>query len=134
MTHQELLAFHQRMSDQRIWLAFKGAVSQDVLVELGTVVKNTLGFDSKFKRVFAIFVEMTQNVLHYSAEKECLRETGENVGVGVITVMETSDCYKVSSGNLIENSQAEFLTSRCAHINSLNGEELKKFYQESRSS
>ena len=96
MIHQELLSFHQKMVDQRIWLAFKGAISQDLLVELGTVVKNTLGFDSNFKRVFAIFVEMTQNVLHYSAEKECLPATGEYVGVGVITVMETLENYIVA--------------------------------------
>src|SRR5438874_247118 len=125
MTHQELLSFHQRMCDQRIWLAFKGAISQDVLVELGTVVKNTLGFDTKFKRLFAIFVEMTQNVLHYSAEKESLKSTGESVGVGVVTVMETVDCFRISSGNLIEKNQAQQLSARCEYINSLNNEELK---------
>src|ERR1041385_7818340 len=101
MTSEELLSFHQVMNDHKIWMAFKGAISQEVLVELGTMVKNKLRFDNKFKRVFAIFVEMTQNVLHYSSERELISTTGEMVGVGVITLAETPDSYWVSSSNLV---------------------------------
>jgi hypothetical protein len=132
MTHEELRSFHEKMCNQRVWLAFKGAVSQQVLVELGTIVKTRLGADNKFKKVFAIFVEMTQNVLHYSAEKEYINNEVDPIGVGLITVTETSDCYRVSSGNLIDATKVEHLKSQCSHINSLNSLELKECYSEKR--
>ncbi|MCS6885933.1 MAG: SiaB family protein kinase [Acidobacteriota bacterium] len=133
MTHEELLLFHKRMCDQRIWVAFKGAISQGILVELGTVVKSGLGLDNKFKKIFSIFVEMTQNVLHYSVEREPVASNnGELVGVGIIVVTETTDCYLISSGNLVDSEQAEHLTQYCTHINSLNEQELKEFYNERR--
>ncbi len=132
MTHEELLSFHQKMRDQKVWLAFKGAISQDILVELGTVVKSGLGLDSKFKKIFSIFVEMTQNVLHYSAEKEPIADGLETAGVGVIIVTETADCYLISSGNLVDSNQADQLDQQCTLINSLNTQELKEFYNERR--
>jgi hypothetical protein len=132
MDHQQLFSFHQKMSDQKIWLAFKGAISQNLLVELGSMVRNTMGFDSKFKRVFAVFVEMTQNVLHYSAEKEQIGNEGEPVGIGVITITEDADSFSISSGNLVEKATGEQLGERCHHISSLNSAELKELYTESR--
>lgn len=134
MLPEDMLSLYQGMSNQKIWLAFKGALSQEVLVELGNFIKERLQFDTKFKRVFAIFIEMAQNILHYSAEQESSELSDKAVGVGLVTVIGKQDCYKISSGNLINNTQAEHLVYQCRYINSLDPIQLKEFYQKSRSS
>ncbi len=128
---EDVFQLYQSMSKRKIWLAFKGAISQDVLVELGTLLKNKSAFDRKVKKVFAIFVEMTQNILHYSAETETIAVgDGRAAGVGVVVVSETETDYSVSAGNMITNEQVEHLRSQCERIHGSDEVQLKQYYDE----
>ena len=131
MMAEDVFQLYQTMSKRKIWLAFKGAISQDVLVELGTLLKNKSAFDRKVKKVFAIFIEMTQNILHYSAETEQVGiGDSREAGVGVVVVSETETDYSVSAGNLITSDQVIHLRTQCERIHGSNEVQLKQYYDE----
>ncbi len=132
MMAEDLFRLYQDMSQRKIWLAFKGAISQDVLVELGTLLKNKSVLDRRVKKVFAIFIEMTQNILHYSAETEAV-PFGDNgvahpVGVGVVVVSESADDYSVSAGNVVTSDQVAHLREQCERIHGSDTGQLKQYY------
>jgi len=132
----DLLSFYKRMNEFKIILSFKGAFSQEVLVELGDVIKikfgNPLNKKVKiFRRIFSIFIELSQNILKYSAERMTIDDEQE-VGVGIIVLNEMNDCFKIISGNMIENDKIENLKKRCDLINSLSQEQLKDYFHKIR--
>ncbi len=134
MMAEDLFRLYQDMSQRKIWLAFKGAISQDVLVELGTLLKNKSVLDRKVKKVFAIFIEMTQNILHYSAETETVPFGGNGavhpVGVGVVVVSESADDYSVSAGNVVTAEQMDYLREQCERLHNSDASQLKQYYDE----
>ncbi|MBL8022633.1 MAG: SiaB family protein kinase [Leptospirales bacterium] len=128
----ELKKIFQDLAEYNIIIAFKGAISQSILVELGEVVKTKTSFSNKMRDVFAIFIEMSQNVLRYSSEREQSAETP--VGNGMIFVTDHGSHYQVSSGNLIANSEIAPTTELLKLINSKSRDELKTMYNEKRKS
>ncbi len=132
MKPDDLFEYYNKMLDSHILISFKGAISQEILVELAGFIRQHLGLSKSVKRVFAIFVEMTQNVLHHSMEKKDINQSGNEVGVGVIEVMETAGSYCISSGNRTDQERCHNLIARCKHINSLRADELKVAYKEQR--
>ena len=133
---EDLFGLYQDLSQRKIWLAFKGAISQDILVELGTLLKSKSVLDRKVKRLFAIFVEMAQNILHYSAETETVpfsgNGTAQPVGVGVIVVSESADDYLVSAGNVVTDKQMTYLREQCERIHRADPGQLKQYYEDQR--
>ncbi|MBX7222045.1 MAG: SiaB family protein kinase [Blastocatellia bacterium] len=129
---QDIFALYQRYCNQKVFLAFKGPLSQEILVELGDFLKTKLIVDKKVKKVFHIFIEMAQNVLHYSVEREEIGDTGIEVGVGLVMVTETADNYLVISCNKAEIQQAEKIKAHCDTINQASEEELKRLFSEQR--
>lgn len=126
MRPDELMEYYRRMNDNRILVSFKGPLSQAILMELGGFVKKQLTTNQQVKRVFSIFVEMTQNVLHHSAEKD---HSTNSMGVGVIMLVEKPQNYLISSGNLVTQATSERLIETCNYLNSLSEEELKRAYK-----
>jgi len=129
MVAENLFQQYNQAQNNAVLLLFKGALSQDVLVELGNVLRTKVGFDAKGRRLFAIFIEMTQNIKNYSVEIETSAEGREN-GVGIITIHETSDAYSITAGNRMRNSDVERVRQRCTHIKSLPYDELRVFHKE----
>lgn len=130
MNH-ELLDYYQKIKNDRIILVFKGALSQDVLAELGGLVRLRFASDSEcmlMRRLFAVLIEMAQNVLHYSAEREKLPFVDREAGVGVIMVRDVIDSYMVTSGNLITQESAVGLEAKCHLVSTMNKEDLKQLY------
>lgn len=128
MKPEELFGYYKGMSDNRILVSFKGPVSQEVLVGLGGFVRDQLRASRKVKRIFSVFVEMTQNVFRHSEE----RASSGDTGVGVMVVVEKPRQYKVSSGNMIRREQGRLLIDQCERINSLDASQLKEAYQKQR--
>jgi hypothetical protein len=130
MNH-ELLDYYQEIKDNRIILVFKGALSQDVLAELGGLVRLRFASESEtmiMRRLFAVLIEMAQNVLHYSAEREKLPFVDREAGVGVIMVRDGIDSFMVTSGNLITQESAVGLEAKCQLVSTMNKEDLKQLY------
>ncbi len=116
------------IKDHKVLVSFKGAVSQDILTEFGTMIKSSLSAETKTNRIFAVFVELAQNILHYSAEKES--NSIGTAGVGIILLKEKQDRFFLSSGNMVDNQSVEKIKAKCEKVNGMNKDQLKAFHQE----
>ncbi|MCP4105463.1 MAG: hypothetical protein GY749_07995 [Desulfobacteraceae bacterium] len=88
---KNLYALKEDFSREGIFLSFSGPISQDIMVELGTTLKQKMNLEEAGKstvlRVFSMVVENAQNIIHYSAEKfsKDPSEEGE-LSLGIIAV------------------------------------------------
>jgi hypothetical protein len=128
----DLYEYYRSNKEHNIILTFKGALSQEILVEMGSMIKNQFAVEKHLKKIFSVFVELAQNIMHYSAEKE-RNPIGDNeVGIGIIIFSQRLNHYVITSGNMITKSQKDRIKSKIDFINSLNEDELKQYYSEQR--
>lgn len=107
-------------------LAFQGAFSQENIVLLAGTVRNEVesrGDPAAGKRAFSIFVEMAQNVLHYSQDRG---PSGK--GMGRFLLFQIPEGFQMLTVNPIEPSQMDFLKQRVSEINRMGAAELKSIY------
>lgn len=134
MNRLPLFDLYTTMRAQRIILSFNGTLSQDVLVGLAEIIKEKIsqegGAYSISKKVFGIFIELAQNILHYSAERVTVNHTEQTVGTGIIVVSEDDRYYAITSGNLVDSDRVTQLQIHCDRINSLDRDQLRMFYRE----
>lgn len=115
----------------KLMLLFKGAISQNTITRLGGLLHLTYEEaheDHSKKRLFSILVEMTQNILHYSQEREFFPQSKVVVGAGTVHVKEKPAIYEVECGNLVTAEQKHHLEERCALINSMDQAKLREYY------
>jgi hypothetical protein len=128
MLEFDLFNYYNQVKDHNILISFKGALSQEILVEMGDFIKNKISIDKKIKKIFAVFIELAQNIMRYSEEREVIG--GKSYGIGVITFTEDPQFFNIYSGNIISKTKAPNLSSQIQLINSLNDEEIKNMYNE----
>lgn len=123
----------REMNDKNIVLMFKGAISQDVLADVGTHLRERFNQNNDIsKKVFAIFVELAQNIYHHSAEKDYSLLRSRDAGVGLVLLQDQEHHLVLGSGNVVNKEDEENLVEKCNYINSLDNEGLKKYYVEQR--
>ncbi|MEE4176649.1 MAG: SiaB family protein kinase [Bacteroides sp.] len=127
MRHLETFreVFSQGAAGQLL-LAFNGAFTQENIVNLASAVRNeveNLSDPVTGKRAFSIFVEMAQNVLHYSQTKG---STGK--GAGRFLLFQNPEGFHLLTVNLIDPSQMDYLKRRIAEINRMGTSELRSIY------
>jgi hypothetical protein len=81
------------------------------------------------QRIFAIFVEQMQNIMHYSAECDPCES---DLRSGVVLVSNTKDKFTVICGNKIESRHEEHIKERLQQIQSMDKSELKVLYKDLR--
>jgi hypothetical protein len=130
----KLYGLYDQMRAHKVILAFKGVVSQDLLSRLASSLKRRTSKDDPNigKKVFGIFIELSQNVSLHSAEKSFSNSEDKSIGVGLILASEAEDHFLVSSCNAINNDEVESILQRCQYINSLDAEGLKDYYKKQR--
>jgi hypothetical protein len=129
MTKFDLFDFYQNVKDMNILLQFKGAVSQEILIEIGEMINHHgKQYPLEIQKSFAVFVELSQNIMNYSAEKELVN--GKEIGVGLLVFTEDDTSYNIYSGNQLLNENIEKLTSSIDTINQANTSILKEMYKE----
>ena len=134
MPEFELFQYYRKMCERNIVLDFQGAISQDMLVGMAELIKSK--FSQEFgranivKKIFAVFIEMAQNIAFYSAERVNLDTRHVDVGAGIIVVTEKEHVYTVTSGNMVANDAVADIIAHCNVINKMNREELKQFFKQ----
>ncbi|MDX2301824.1 MAG: SiaB family protein kinase [Microscillaceae bacterium] len=127
-----LLDYYTPSHKKDIVLSYKGPVTDGLIADMGQDVRNLFAHEKQIKRkIFAIFIELAQNILYYSAEKSKYQDKQDSLGTLLIT--QTPEYYLLSCGNLIENIDAPSLLDRCCKINSLTREDLRSYKREERS-
>ncbi|MBC8041902.1 MAG: hypothetical protein IAF08_00510 [Rhizobacter sp.] len=137
--NRDVFELYRQMTSASVVVAFKGAFSQALLVNLGEIIKRQEGDGSKVQKMFSVFIEMAQNILYYSAGREPLTSglgdspgEREHVGTGIITIYDSATAYIVSSGNAVDTLRGETMIRRCTHLASLSKAELKAEYHKQR--
>jgi len=133
-TFEELLKadFFDNISGDVI-LAFNGVMSQETLVGLGEVLRNEMHqyFPLNIvNRVFAVFIEMSQNVMHYSYSRA--DSNGKQIGKGSTFVFASANSYTLTTVNIVNEKQKQALESKLSFINNLKDEEIKGHYLKKR--
>ena len=129
----DLYKRYQDMQQQKICLELNGMISQEILVGFVEVIEAKLaqGAENRrtIKKVFSIFIELAQNVLHYSAESIVAVKGKAKISTGIVVLSEEDDYYVISSGNLLAKTKVPQIVEQCDKINQLSTNELKGYYK-----
>ena len=116
----------QKKSDPHNILSYQGPFNMKLISFMGTHLKKVLiCSNGTMSRVFKVFVELTQNVANYSAERKTIQEEIDS-GMGWFTVFDIKGMYRVTTGNLIYKEHGPILTENCTEINNLAQSDLRK--------
>ena len=110
-------------------MAFSGVMSQEAIVGLGEVLRSELHHYHPLNivnKIFAVYVEMTQNVLHYSQDRS--DSNGKSIGKGSVFIFRHMKAYSLVTINLVNEKQHDYLRNKCKLVNSFNEEEIKGHY------
>ena len=124
--------FRDSLQMNHVSLSFQGMLSQEVLTLVGRSTRRISEDQIISKRLLSLVVELSQNIHHYSAHKEFSSKDDKEIGVGIIAIGESADCFHVHSGNKILNKDYLPILERCDRINSMNESELRGFYKDQR--
>lgn len=131
MTPELLHAQYLAMREQRLVLSFMGIVTQQIMVEYGKLIQAQDGLSENSRLLlFGTFIELTQNILRYSAERAGAE--GSSRGVGIVLVSEQDDTFTVASGNLVTAAAAAKLGRDLAQLVALDRDALKQLHKERR--
>jgi len=125
---------HLRMDG--VSFCFTGFMTEELLSGIAQSLKKKLELEkadvTTSRGVFSIVIEMSQNIIRYSAEHET--SASENPAIdlryGVMAVGQTDGNYFVSCGNLVRKEDAERLSENLSHIQGLDKKALKALYKQ----
>lgn len=128
-----LLDYYLSMDQQRIILYYKGPFDDTILAKISTYIKNHFADQPKSgHKLFAVFIELAQNIAFYSSEKDYFEGAHEQKGIGTILIRDTPDKVTFTAGNLVKTKIVEEIAAKCDEINSLTYEELRALKKEVR--
>lgn len=130
MDHADLYKLRETYSTKHMLLCFNGPFSQGLIEEIGHALKKYMGSEAASSSasldVFAVYIEIAQNIQHYAAEH------GYNEADASATVVISRDeagHYEVSAGNIVELADGEALAGRVEALAGLDKAELKAAYK-----
>jgi len=119
---------NDQLKEHHISLAFQGIFSQDVLTLIGANLRSLPNNKAISKKLFALVIEMAQNIHHYSAAKSFSKDHGRDIGEGILAVGESEEHFVVCSGNFVGREDKQEIESRFGQINNMTEQELKEAY------
>lgn len=129
----QITKYYNEFNKNGVTAIFQGALSQSVLSEIAENLKEKITDREPIKsKIFAIFIELAQNIYHHSAEKKHFYSSDADIGVGIVTIRDLPNFYSLSAGNMVETRQREALEERCNYINALDKDHLTEYYRQER--
>jgi hypothetical protein len=130
MESPNLLDLRELCTQQRVMLCFNGPISKNLIEEFGTALKNYLDSEqlqaSSVIDVFSVYIEMTQNIRHYTVARGY---AGADATATVVISHEDDGRYAVMAGNLVEAEDGQRLCATLEGIAALDKEGLKAAYK-----
>lgn len=129
MDIEMLFHIHEQMITNHILFTYNGPVSQGIMVEMGSILQRRLAGKQYpvSQKLFAVLVELFQNIMHYSQDTAILRK--RRLPVGMILVGETEEHYIIMTGNSIDPAQKQTIEAILMSVNNMDQDELKQFYK-----
>jgi hypothetical protein len=114
---------------------YVGYFSQNIIAAMGDAVKlrvEYVGAEGMTRRkLFSSFIEMAQNIIHYSAD--AVEKTGEAEHAmrhGSVCISTANDRYFLHCANPVNHAVAERLREKLEHLRTLTIDEIKREYKE----
>jgi hypothetical protein len=129
-THGSLASLREFFSAERILICFNGPISRTLISEIGIALKehiqSTRQCMSSAMDVFSAYIEMSQNIRHYTAAQGY----NEPDATATVVIAESGEGhYVVSAGNIVEHADGQALVERINHLASLDKAGLKILYK-----
>ncbi|WP_068638154.1 biofilm regulation protein kinase SiaB [Thauera butanivorans] len=129
MHPQNLLLLRNLFEQHYILLAFNGLFSASLIEEIGLALRKHLealsATPTEVTDVFTIYIELTQNIRHYSKKKGLSDERAS----GTITISREQNRYIINAGNVVEMADGEELFRRIHELARLDKLELKALWK-----
>jgi hypothetical protein len=129
--------YGKMLEDNNIRVIYSGPLWASSIDGMAEILLKRLEFDetslSASQSVFSIFVELINNMMMYSAEKEQKNSPeGElqEISEGIFIMGNRDDTYYMQSGNVVTDHSAGILKSRIDYLNTLDKKELRQYYRQ----
>lgn len=128
----DIFKYFDLTHQDNVVVSYRGPITDVIMSELSRDIRNKLAEKPQAsKKVFAVFMELSQNILYYSAEKIEFDQKVNSMGTILITHEDSH--YRFSCGNLVDNVHVDDLMESCQKINSLDKDALREYKREQRS-
>ncbi|MCA1322685.1 SiaB family protein kinase [Herbaspirillum sp. alder98] len=132
---QEWADFHSYVERRDVIFYYVGYFSQSIIAAMADAVKlrveQTGAVAQTRRKLFSSFIEMAQNIVHYSADSYQKEGQGEtSMRHGAVFISHTDDRYYLHCANPVNAEIAERLRAKLAHLRSLTMDEIKSAYKE----
>lgn len=122
---------YDRMNQGEVIVAYKGAISADVISNTLSLIESKLEETSEQtgvkKKLYNVLVESLQNLFHHV---DAINGEGEpETNYGAFVLAKQDNIFRISTGNFIRTDKSTILQEKIDKINSLSKEELKDFYK-----
>lgn len=128
MSVPDLFDLRERFDHEKILLCFNGPISRSLIEEIGNALRNYMTSEqappAKALDVFAVYIELTQNIRHYAANSEC-----KSFETATVAVSYKAGHYHVSAGNIVSQEDGQVLLDRVMALAVLDKAELKQLYK-----
>lgn len=122
------------MKPEKAIIYYKGEVEDALLTRTSDYLRARFPESSLISnRLFAIFVELAQNISRYSIERNLISEHEGEYGVGTVDIQKKENHYLLRARNIATQESASVLAGRCKEINTLDTQGLKALRKEIRS-
>lgn len=130
----KVVDYHLKTKEEKVLMYYKGCFDDALLAKVNHFLRHAFSASPKAgKRLFAVFVEIGQNIGYYSAEHNYFDKQALPAGIGSVTIYETEDSYVFMAGNVLKRSALFTLYEKCDKINQLSYDELRALKREVRS-
>jgi len=121
--------FYTTMKENEVILVYEGVITHDIVKAFSALAEANMEKnqeDSKTqKKVYFVMVESLQNIGKHSDSLD-----GDRPGRGVFCISKADDHYMMTTGNIVDSSKVEGLTSMLEEINTKDKDELKTMYKQ----
>ena len=113
---------------------FNGPFSHGLIEEFGLALRQHLEQRSTERSalfdVFAVYVELAQNVRNYVITKGFVAGQPHNPDCAIITILWDGERFAVAAGNVVAQEDAAVLEARISELNGLDREQLRLRFKE----
>lgn len=125
----DLFDLRESFDRQQIMVCFNGPINAALIEEIGRALRDYLNVQQEKPHavadIFAVYIEMTQNIRRYAEKHPELA----GIANAVIVVSREEGRYVVGAGNLVTPADGEALTRRVAELAAMDGAALKATFK-----
>lgn len=135
MLAKQYRSFKTTLDERGIVFSFSGYLSEGILYSLGDALRQKMALEdtdvTTIKKVFSVFVEQSQNIIRYSAEK-VQGNLGRSVELssGMVSIGSENGRFFIVCANIILEDDMEKLRTRLETLRGMGKDEIKAYYKE----